>query len=89
MLLNLSFWPFALGDGTELSFDASRGVLGNLHAFGLFTVATSLGWDVGRAITTVVLVLLAGPSVLVALRRAARRAAFDAPVEFVPAAANP
>ena len=89
VLLNLSFWPFALGDGTELSFDASRGVLGNLHAFGLFTVATSLGWDVGRAITTVVLVLLAGPSVLVALRRAARRAAFDAPVEFVPAAANP
>jgi energy-coupling factor transport system substrate-specific component len=84
-LLNLSFWPFALGDGTELSFDATQGVLGNLHSFALFTIATSLGWDVGRAITTVVLVLLAGPAVLASLRRAARRAALDAPVEFEPA----
>jgi energy-coupling factor transport system substrate-specific component len=83
-LLNLSFWPFALGDHTQLSFDATRGVLSNLHAFFLFTVATSLGWDVGRAITTVALVLLAGPAVLAALRRAARRAAFDAPVAFDP-----
>ncbi|MBK5305795.1 MAG: ECF transporter S component [Frankiaceae bacterium] len=84
VLLNLSFWPFALGDGTELSFDAAQSVLDNLHAFALFTAATSLGWDVGRAITTVALVLLAGPAVLAALRRAARRAAFDAPVEFDP-----
>jgi energy-coupling factor transport system substrate-specific component len=43
-----------------------------------------MGWDVGRAITTVVLVLLAGPAVLAALRRASRRAAFDAPVDFAP-----
>ena len=81
-LLNLSFWPFAIGDGTQLSFDAAEGTLDNLHAFALFTAATSLGWDVGRAITTVVLVLLAGPAVLAALRRASRRAAFDVPVEF-------
>ena len=81
-LLNLSFWPFALGDGTQLSFDASAGALDNLHSFLLFTLATSLGWDIGRAITTIVLVLLAGPAVLAALRRAARRAAFDAPVTF-------
>ena len=81
-LLNLSFWPFALGGGTQLSFDASRSALENLHAFLLFSLATSLGWDVGRAITTVVLVLLAGPAVLAALRRASRRAAFEAPVEF-------
>lgn len=82
VLLNLSFWPFVLGANTQLSFDASRGVLGNLHAFALFTLATSLGWDVGRAITTVALVLLAGSAVLAALRRAARRAAFDAPIAF-------
>lgn len=84
LLLNLSFWPFTLGEGTQLSFDASRGALENLHAFALFTVATSLGWDLGRAVTSVLLVLLAGPAVLGVLRRASRRAAFEAPVRFEP-----
>jgi energy-coupling factor transport system substrate-specific component len=83
-LMNLSFWPFALGANTQLSFDASHSVLDNLHAFALFTASTSLGWDVGRALTTGVLVVLTGPAVLAALRRAARRAAFAAPVEFAP-----
>jgi energy-coupling factor transport system substrate-specific component len=83
-LLNLSFWPFSLGTTTQLSFHAGGGVLDNLHAFALYTLATSFGWDVGRAITTSVLVLVAGPAVLRALRRAARRAAFGAPVSFEP-----
>jgi energy-coupling factor transport system substrate-specific component len=43
-----------------------------------------MAWDIGRALTTGVLVVLTGPAVLAALRRAARRAAFAAPVEFVP-----
>lgn len=84
-LLNLSFWPFVLGGGTQLSYDPGQGALDNLHAFALFTLATSMGWDVGRALTTVVLVLLAGPAVLAALRRASRRAAFTAPVGFASA----
>ena len=83
-LLNLSFWPFTLGASTQLSYDAAAGPLENLHAFLLFSLATSMGWDVGRALTTVVLVLLAGPAVLAALRRASRRAAFEAPVDFAP-----
>jgi energy-coupling factor transport system substrate-specific component len=81
-LLNLSFWPFSLGTSTQISFDATNSVGENLHAFWLFSLATSMGWDVGRAITTVVLVLLAGPAVLASLRRASRRAAFDAAVDF-------
>ncbi|MDT7537679.1 MAG: energy-coupling factor transport system substrate-specific component [Actinomycetota bacterium] len=83
-LMNLSFWPFALGEHTQLSFDASRSLLENLHAFVLFTLSTSMAWDIGRAVTTGVLVVLTGPAVLAALRRAARRAAFAAPVEFAP-----
>ena len=83
LLLNLSFWPFTLGAGTQLSYDPTAGTLENLHSFLLFTIATSLGWDVGRALTTIVLVLLAGPAVLASLRRASRKAAFEAPVEFV------
>lgn len=84
-LLNLSFWPFVLGSNTRLSFDAARGVVDNLHTFLLFTLSTSMGWDVGRALTTATLVVLTGPAVLAALRRASRRAAFEAPVEFAPA----
>lgn len=81
-LLNLSFWPFVLGPTTQLSFDAAAGPAENLHRFVLYTLATSLGWDIGRAVTSVVLVLLAGPAVLAALRRAARRAAFEEPAIF-------
>jgi energy-coupling factor transport system substrate-specific component len=84
VLLNLSFWPFVLGEHTRLSFDATRGIVANLHAFGLFTLSTSLGWDIGRAVTSAALVLITGRAVLTALRRAARRAAFDAPVAFTP-----
>jgi energy-coupling factor transport system substrate-specific component len=76
LLLNLSFWPFALGEGTDISYVAGAGVLENLHRYLLFDVTTSLGWDTGRAITNGILIVLAGPPVLAALRRAARRAAF-------------
>ena len=84
-LLNLSFWPFSLGGSTRLSFDPHLGVADNLRRFALFTASTSMGWDLGRALTTGVLILVTGPAVLTALRRAARRAAFEAPVAFEPA----
>ena len=43
-----------------------------------------LGWDTGRAITNVVAVLLVGGPCSSTLRRATRKAAFDAPVTFEP-----
>ena len=82
LLLNLSFWPFTTGMSGDLSFVAGAPVLENLHRFLVFTLATSLGWDIGRAVTTAVLVLVTGRAVLGALRRAARRAAFEEPVTF-------
>jgi energy-coupling factor transport system substrate-specific component len=84
LLLNLSFWPFVTGPSLQLSFDATAGTVANLRAFLLFSLATSLGWDVGRALTNAVLVLVAGRALLVVLRRASHRAAFEAPVEFEP-----
>lgn len=82
-LMNLSSWPYATGSSTELSYVAGAPLLENLHTFVVYTVATSmLGWDTGRAITNVVVICLVGPAVLAALRRASRRAAFGAPVEF-------
>ena len=85
LLMNLWFWPFAIGGDTDLSFVAGASVGENLHRFVLFTLASStLGWDLGRAITNVVAIVLIGPAALGVLRRAARRAAFEVPIEFVP-----
>lgn len=78
VLMNLSFWPFQLGAGTALSFVAGDPVLENLRRFLVFSAATSLGWDVGRAVTTAVGLALLGRPVLLALRRVSARAAFAA-----------
>lgn len=76
LAMNLSFWPFQLGLGTGLSFVAGDPVGANLHRFLVYSAASSLGWDVGRAVTTAVgLALVAGPG-LRALRRTATRASF-------------
>jgi energy-coupling factor transport system substrate-specific component len=85
-LLNLWFWPFAAAATGLPSFEAGASVLHNLHQLFLYNLATSTwGWDTGRAITNAVAITLAGPAILAALRRAHRKAAFDAPVEFVDA----
>lgn len=82
-LVNLWGWPFGAGVDTELSYLPGAAVVENLHRFVLYTLATSTwGWDTGRALTNTVAVLLVGPAVLATLRRAVRKAAFDAPVTF-------
>lgn len=85
LLMNLSFWPWALGGVSELSFVAGAPLSENLGRWLAFTLATSLGWDVPRAVLTATLTLIAGPVLLRTVRRATRRAAFDAPVRFEPA----
>jgi energy-coupling factor transport system substrate-specific component len=81
MLLNLWFWPFA-AYGPEVSFVAGDPLFENLHRYLLFWLTTSLGWDVPRGLLSAALVLVAGRPILAALRRTARRAAFDARAEF-------
>ena len=69
-LMNLWFWPFAVGTGTTISYDAHAAALTNLSHFGLYTLITStLTWDTVRAITTVLGIALIGRYVLRALRR--------------------
>ncbi len=85
LVMNLSFWPFALGPLTSISFVPGDPVGDNLIRFLAYDLATSMGWDLGRAVTTAVLVGLTARPVLRALRRAGRRAAFDAQPEFAPA----
>jgi len=84
-LMNLWMWPFVTGLDSGLSFVAGAPVIENLQRFLAYTLATSLGFDIPRAVTNTVLVALTGRSVLRALRRVARRAAFDAAPEFAPA----
>jgi energy-coupling factor transport system substrate-specific component len=75
-LMNLSFWPFTLGPGTGLSFVPGASLLENLHRFALYSLATSLGWDLMRAAVLALGVALLGRPVLSALRRTARIASF-------------
>ena len=76
-LMDFSFWPFAIGDGTQLSFDPAASPLENLHRFVLFNLATSMGWNLGRALTNAVLIVLLGAPLLKLLRRTARQARFQ------------
>ena len=76
--MNLAFWPFQLGAGTAISFVPGDPVAENLRRFVLYSLATSLAWDLGRALTTAVGVAVLGRPVLATLRRAAVRAVFGA-----------
>lgn len=84
ILMNLWFWPFTLGTETQISYVAGAPIVENLQRLLLFSLATSLGWDLGRALTNAILIGIVGSAVLATLRRASRKAAFQAPVDFVP-----
>jgi energy-coupling factor transport system substrate-specific component len=84
VLMNLQLWPFAVGLESELSYVAGDPVSENLQRFIAFTLATSLGFDIPRAVTTAALVAVSARPVLLALRRAARSAEFGAVAEFDP-----
>ncbi|WP_079277431.1 ECF transporter S component [Streptomyces sp. CB03234] len=81
-VMNLQGWVTLQGMGSGISFHPGDPVHENLVRFVAYCAATSLGWDLGRAALTVVLVLTIGSTVLKALRRATRRAAFEAQVTF-------
>ena len=81
LVMNLWFWPFA-SYGPETSFVAGDAVAANVSRYLLFYVTTSLPWDLGRSVLSFLVVLLAGSALLRALRRASRRAAFDAVATF-------
>lgn len=82
LLLNMSFWPYLAGRSTGLSYVPGAPVPENLRRLVAFTLATSLGFDIPRGLLTAALILAAGRPVLLALRRAARRAAFATRPEF-------
>ncbi|MCX6424764.1 MAG: ECF transporter S component, partial [Actinobacteria bacterium] len=83
LLLNLWFWPFTANLPAAVSYIPGASIPANLLAWITFTVVTSLGYDIPRAVLTVTLILIAGAPILQALRRVSRRAAFNPQLEFV------
>jgi energy-coupling factor transport system substrate-specific component len=83
--MNLWFWPF-LGASAPvgMGFVPGAPLAVNLQHYAVFYVSTSLAWDLPRGLLNAALVVAAGPALLRVFRRAARRAAFDAPVRFEP-----
>ena len=82
VLMDLQFWPWALGSNTQLSYLPNGDISENLARFVTFHFATAMAWDVPRAIFTSTLIAITGTAVLSALRRTHTRAAFMAPIVF-------
>ncbi len=86
-VLNLWFWPFGTsntGASAAVTFVPDAPLAENLRRWLAFSLSTSLGFDIPRGVATAVAILVIGRPVLLALRRASRRAAFEAPVSFDP-----
>lgn len=81
-ILNFYFWPLGTSGEPAISVVPGGPILTNLKHFFAFNLATSLGWDLGRAITTAVLIALTGRPILLTLRRASRKAAFGRPARM-------
>lgn len=82
LLMDLQFWPWALGGNTQLSYIPGDSLSENFGRFITFHFASAMAWDIPRAIFTCVLIAFTGPAVLSALRRTYTRAAFSTPVVF-------
>ncbi|KXZ60795.1 putative HMP/thiamine import ATP-binding protein YkoD [Microbacterium laevaniformans] len=71
LIMNMWFWPFAVGAGTSISYVPGAPLPQNLGAFLVYSLVTStLSWDTVRALTTIIGICLVGRAVLRSLRRA-------------------
>ena len=81
VLLNLWFWPFIVATG-EISYVAGAPLMDNLGRLLTFSVVTSLGFDIPRAIGCAVLITVMGRPALATLRRTQRHASFGVAPTF-------
>jgi energy-coupling factor transport system substrate-specific component len=75
-IMNLWFWPFAVGPSDQF-WEAGIGLVETLRRYTAFYLVTSFAWDLFRAVGNVLLVLAFGAATLRTLRRFHRRFAFD------------
>jgi hypothetical protein len=70
LIMNLWFWPFAVGPESSISYSPGAPIGENLASFALYTLTTStLTWDTVRAVTLFAAILLVGKPVLAVLAR--------------------
>jgi energy-coupling factor transport system ATP-binding protein len=71
LIMNLWFWPFAIGAGSGISYVPGAPLGQNVASFLLYSLVTSTAtWDTLRAVTTIVGIVVIGRPVLAAFRRA-------------------
>ena len=76
VIINIYFWPFAMGPSAQ-TWMPGVGLGETLSRYGVFYIATSLAWDVTRAVGNAALILLLGAPTLRALNRFRRRFYFE------------
>jgi energy-coupling factor transport system substrate-specific component len=77
-LMTMWNWPYLAGLGSSVSYLPGSGILDNLVRFIRFEIVTGgLIWDLGRAITTSVLIAVTATTLLATLNRAAIRVAVE------------
>jgi energy-coupling factor transport system substrate-specific component len=85
-IMNLWFWPFIFQpQQSEMYWQTGVGLADALKRYGVFYLATSLWWDLGRAAGNALLIALFGIPLLKLLRRFERRFHFS----FAPGEAPP
>jgi len=70
ILMDLQLWPWLIGSDSQLAYLPSDSITANLHRFFIFHFATSLAWDIPRAIFTIVLIATTAKPILITLKRA-------------------
>ena len=70
VLMDLQLWPWLVGADSQLSFVPPDSVFANLHRFLIFHFATSMAWDLPRAIFTIMLLITTAKPILTSLNRA-------------------
>ncbi|NLF03343.1 MAG: ECF transporter S component, partial [Anaerolineales bacterium] len=76
-IMNIFFWPLATGPADQ-TWSAGTGLVETLSRYGVFYLATSLGWDLVRAVGNAALIVLLGAPVVRALMRFRQRFQFEA-----------
>jgi energy-coupling factor transport system ATP-binding protein len=70
LIMNLWFWPFAVGPQTSVSFNPEADLTQNIASFFSYSlISSTLTWDTVRAVSSAVLILLIGKPFIQTLRR--------------------